>query len=92
MAHWIISDRVSGGQCFKCSECGDSWCGDYNDHLSEDNCPGCGALIDHEDIEYIEKICEKVDVIPELHNLCKKARYQNLAQRSDRRKNLEGSY
>ena len=59
MAHWIIDDHGFGGQFYKCSECGDSWCDIYNDHLSEDNCPSCGAPIDEDETEYIEKTHRK---------------------------------
>lgn len=55
MAHWIIDDHGFGGQYYRCSECGDSWCDIYDDHLSEDNCPSCGASIIHDETEYIEK-------------------------------------
>lgn len=66
MAHWIIDDHGFGGQYYKCSECGDSWCDIYNDHLSDDNCPSCGAEINHDATEYIEKKKYRAPIIPEL--------------------------
>ena len=54
MAHWIIDDHGFGGQFYKCSDCWYIWCDIYNDHLSEDNCPSCGAPIDEDENEYIQ--------------------------------------
>ena len=64
MAHWIIDDHGFGGQFYKCSGCGDIWCDIYDDHLSADACPSCGAPIDHDETEYIEK--KKKFIIPKL--------------------------
>lgn len=68
MAHWIIDDHGFGGQFYRCSKCGDSWCDIYDDHLSDDVCPSCGEPIDHDKNEYIQdkKKANKF-VLPELH-------------------------
>ena len=66
MAHWIIDDHGFGGQYYKCSECGEGWCDIFDDHLSEEKCPSCGAPIDEDKAEYIEKKKYRVPIIPEL--------------------------
>lgn len=55
MAHWIIDDRGFGGTYYKCSECGENWCDIYSDVSMEESCPNCGALINEDEVEYIEK-------------------------------------
>ena len=55
MAHWIIDYRGFGGTYYKCSECGENWCDIYSDVSIEENCPNCGALINEDEVEYIEK-------------------------------------
>lgn len=55
MAHWIIEDHGFGGQYYKCSECGETWCDIYHDVAGEENCPHCGAQINEDETEYLEK-------------------------------------
>jgi hypothetical protein len=60
-----------------------TWCG-WAEHIPR----GDGTFIIHCERGYDEltKFCKGNP------HLCKKARYQNLAQRSDRRKNIDNSY
>ena len=53
MAHWIIEDKGFGGQWFRCSECGYSYNDTYEDHAYDEPCPGCGAVINDDENEYI---------------------------------------
>ena len=55
MAHWIIDDHGFGGQYYRCSECGESWCDIYSDVSMNENCPNCGAPMNEDETEYIEK-------------------------------------
>ena len=55
MAHWIIDYRGFGGTYYKCSECGENWCDIYSDVSMKESCPNCGALINEDEVEYIEK-------------------------------------
>lgn len=56
MAHWIIEDHGFGGQYYKCSECRESWCDIFHNISMEENCPNCGAPINEDETEYVEKI------------------------------------
>ena len=55
MAHWIIEDHGFGGQTYRCSDCRDSWNDIYYNVSMEDFCPSCGAPIDEDKNEYVEK-------------------------------------
>ena len=55
MAHWIIEDHGFGGQYYRCSECGEGWCDIYDDVCGEEKCPNCGAPINEDETEYLEK-------------------------------------
>lgn len=59
MAHWIVDDQGFGGTYYKCSECKETWNDIYsnipycNDFYEK--CPNCGAPMDEDDVEYVEK-------------------------------------
>ena len=55
MAHWIIEDHGFGGQYYRCSECRESWCDIFKDVSMEEKCPNCGASINEDETEHIEK-------------------------------------
>ena len=54
MAHWIIEDHGFGGQYYRCSDCGESWCDIYDDVCGEEKCPNCGAPINEDETEYLD--------------------------------------
>lgn len=60
-AHWIIDDRGFGGQYYKCSSCGESYCDLFDNPGMLDSCPNCGAIIDEDETEYIEPNKKKVN-------------------------------
>lgn len=62
MAHWIIDDHGFGGQFYKCSNCGDTWCDIYNNVSMEEQCPSCGEPIDEDATEYIEKAKNRLPI------------------------------
>lgn len=55
MAHWIIMDKGFGGQFYRCSKCGGSWCDIFYDPGMWDQCPNCGEEIDEDEVEYEDK-------------------------------------
>lgn len=56
MAHWIVDDHGFGGTYYKCSECKETWNSIYsNVSTADENCPNCGAPMDEDDVEYVEK-------------------------------------
>lgn len=66
MAHWIIECHGFGGTTYKCSECRDAWNDNYTDISSKDKCPSCGAQINDDENEYIERKKSKISapIIP----------------------------
>lgn len=63
MAHWIVDDHGFGGQDYRCSRCNQSWSDIYYSDISmKEHCPSCGAPIDIDKTEYLEKkrVCPKI--------------------------------
>ena len=59
MAHWTIKDHGFGGTVYYCSECKDVFNDIYCRIYSDSPCPSCGAVMNEDEIEYLDDTYER---------------------------------